>query len=119
MRTWGRVAVNGVIPPGTQWTEVVTDSNGFNDMVYLTTLCQVLLLGLGESPFYANYGIPAVQSVLTQIFPDFYVNFTQQQFSQYFANLSVVKLSTRTPIYQINVITQQGYTLNASVGVPQ
>jgi hypothetical protein len=45
--------------------EVTTDANGYNDAVYLTTLSQVLKLNLGESPFYANYGIPQYQSVLT------------------------------------------------------
>ena len=55
MRTYGRVyAEDGSYT----WVEVSTDANGFDDMVMLTTLAQVLKLNLGESPFYANFGIP-------------------------------------------------------------
>ena|SRR5271155_2234590 len=114
MRTYGRSLVNGVLT----WQEVQTDANGNNDLVWITTLAQVLLLNLGESPFYATYGIPAVPSVIQQIFPDYYVALTQQAFSQYFASLQVSKEAGSTPMYQLNVITHQGVTLNYSVPVP-
>ena len=110
MRTWGR-------NPAGQWVEVTTDANGNNDAVYLTTLIQCLKLGLGESPFYANYGIPAQQSVLTQIFPDFYTYQTQSQFNQYFVSLTVQKVSSPTPTYDINVVTHSGATISASIPV--
>lgn len=110
MRTWGRI--NGV------WTEVTTDANGFNDAVYITTLVQVLRLTPGESPFFANYGIPGQQSVVQQLFPDFYMNLTQQQFAAYFANLSITRTGERPPKYKVDIVTNTGAALSATVGVP-
>lgn len=107
MRTYGRL--NG------RWVEVSTDANGFNDAVYLTTLIQCLKLNLGESPFYANYGIPAHPSVVQQVFPDFYVAQTQQQFAPYFASLLIAKQNAPTPTYQINVTTHQGGRVATSI----
>lgn len=115
MRTWGRVTNQD---GSRSWVQVATDANGSNDMVYITTLAQVLLLNLGESPFYANYGIPAVPSVITQVFPDYYVTYTQQLFAPLFANLIVSKQSLPDPTYNINVTTHQGVKLNASIPVP-
>lgn len=103
MRTWGRDRDG-------KWVEVSTDANGFDDAVWITTLIQCLLLNLGESPFYANYGIPAHPSVVTQVFPDFYVARTQQQFASRFASLVIAKQQSATPTYRINVTTHQGYT---------
>lgn len=104
---------------GMQWVQVDTDSNGYNDLVWLTTLIQTLKLNLNESPFYATYGIPAQQSVVQQVFPDYYVALTQQAFSQYFASLLISKQSgTTTPTYLVNVTTHQGVKINANVAVP-
>ena len=83
MRTYGRVQNSKT------WTVVHTDENGMDDAVYITTLCQALKLNLNESPFYANYGIPAQQSVITQVFPNFYALATQAQFAQFFSSLLV------------------------------
>lgn len=111
MRTYGRITN----ADGTKtWVEVQTDANGYNDYVMITTLAQVLLLNLGESPFYANYGIPAKPSVVQQVFPDFYVARTQQQFAPNFASLIVTKLNSPTPTYDINVTTNQGVKPNMS-----
>lgn len=117
MRTYGRVANElGQLT----WVEVDTDAVGFNDAVYITTLAQCLKLNLGESPFYADYGLPAHESVVTQIMPDFYVARTQQQFAQFFASLIVTKVSViatpgsvraAPPTYRINVVTHQGAKL--------
>lgn len=105
MRTYGRVKN----PDGTlRWVVVSTDPDGSNDYVWLTTLAQCLLLNLGESPFYGNSGIPAQQSVIQQIFPDFYVSLTQQQFAPHFAALTVAKLAGTTPHYRVNATTHQG-----------
>lgn len=106
MRTYGRITNED----GTKtWVEVDTDANGYNDAVYITTLAQCLQLSVNESPFYANYGISAQQAVLTQIFPDFDVAKTQQQFSQYFASLVVSRApNTQNPVYNVNLVTQQG-----------
>ena len=115
MRTYGRITN----PNGTKtWVQVTTDANGFDDMVWLTTLCQCLQLNLNESPFFANYGIPAHQSVVTQVFPDYYVMQTQQQFSKYFASLLISKVPGVNPVYNINVITNQGVKINTSIPVP-
>lgn len=118
MRTYGRSPTNS----GPTWVEVTTDTNGFNDAVYLTTLCQVLLGNLNESPFYGNYGLPAEQSILTQIYPDFYIAMTQRQFSQYFAAL-VISRQPRAPnsrdlVYNVAATTQQGVALNRSMPIP-
>lgn len=116
LRTWGRPHNrDGTYGP---WTAVTTDPAGNNDLVYFVTLCQVLLLNLGESPFFANFGVPAHQSVLTQVFPDYYVTYTQQQFSQYFASLIVSKQAVPSPTYNVNVTTHAGVKLNASVPIP-
>jgi hypothetical protein len=115
MRTWGRVTDNET---GEQtWVEVTTDANGFNDAVYLTTLIQTLKLNLGESPFYGDRGIPAFQSVMTQVFPDYYVNYTQQLFAQYFASLTITKQNSPTPTYNISVLTHNGATIDVEVPV--
>ena len=116
MRTYGRIYDANGKPT---WVVVQTDANGNNDMVWLTTLIQVLKLNLNESPFYAQYGIPAQQSVMQQVSPDYYVALTQQAFAPYFASLIITKQnSTVTPTYQVTVKTHQGVTINASVPIP-
>lgn len=107
MRTYGRL--NGV------WQEVQTDAAGFDDYVWVTTLIQCLLLNLGESPFYSQYGIPAHPSVVQQVLPDFYVSRTQQQFSPHFASLAIAKQAAPTPTYLVTVTTNQGARLAASI----
>lgn len=115
MRTWGRVTnQDGSL----SWKVVTTDANGFNDMVLITALCQVLLLNLGESPFYATNGIPAQQSVMQQIFPDYYVALTQQTFAPNFASLLISKITSPTPTYKVVVRTHQGVIINAEVPIP-
>lgn len=114
MRTYGRIY------SGTsyQWVEVSTDENGFNDNVMMTTLCQVLQLGRGESPFYANYGIPAQQSIVTQVMPDFYVMQTQEQFAPYFASLTIVRVPGKpNPTYNVTALCHSGALLTAKVAV--
>ena len=115
MRTYGRTYD---LLGNPTWVEVSTDANGFDDMVWATTLIQTLKLNLGESPFFANYGIPSHASVMQQIFPDYYIVYTQQQYARYFASLVVAKLDTPSPEYMVNVVTHQGVTLNVSVPIP-
>jgi hypothetical protein len=117
VRTWGRIGqVNGI---GGTWVEVTTDENGFFDEGYLTTLIQCLKLNLGEDPFFGSFGIPAQQSVLQQIQPDFYMNRTAQYFQQFFAALLLSKQpqlpNDPTPVYMINVTTQSGATLTGPI----
>jgi len=123
MRTYGRIVPNILFPNVKRWVQVNTDPNGYNDMVWLTTLIQVCKLNLGESPFFANYGIPAHPSVVAQIAPDLYMNRIQQQFSQYFLSLIISKLPNQpdkdigapSPTYNISVITTYGALLTQVV----
>ena len=112
MRIWGRNQTG-------QWQQVSTDANGDNTYVYITALVQALKLNLGESPFYANVGIPAQQSVITQLFPDFYVSQIQTRYAPYFANLTIAKQPTTAlnpnPTYNISIVTNQGVTVNLSI----
>lgn len=110
MRVYGRIPVDLTVPDGPKkWVVVETDANGFNDAVYLTALCQCLKLNLGESPFWANYGIPAKQSVQQQIMPDFAAIFIQQFFSQFFATCTIAKVPDAIdPTYDIFVTTHNG-----------
>ena len=113
MRTYGRIVDKTT---GKKvWVEIQTDSNGFNDQVYITTLAQVLLLNLGESPFYANYGLPAKNADVTQIAPDLYVTITQQQFSQYFASLIITKVAAIPPTYNVFIVTNSGAKIQFKV----
>jgi hypothetical protein len=113
MRTYGRT--RDVLSGAKKWWVVTTDANGYNDSVWLTTLAQVCKLNLGESPFFANYGIPAHPAVVTQVYPDFYMARTQQQFVNYFASLILTKQPDAVdddlrpaPSYRINVLTNYG-----------
>lgn len=117
MRTYGRVLVDPNGPPDgpKRWVQVDTTPEAGDDYVWLTTLVQVLKLNLGESPFYANFGIPAKPSVVQQVFPDFYVTRTQQQFAPKFGALIVSKLPGDTPNYKINVTLNNGVPLEHEV----
>lgn len=131
MRTWGRVAatldnytgdpadliVDSDFPHGYVWQEVTTDANGYDDAIWLTTLAQVLQLGLNESPMFANYGIPAQSSVFSQIYPDYYVSQMQQKFSVYFLSVLVSRLAGRGPRYRINTVTKSGAIMPSPVPV--
>lgn len=123
MRTYGRIALNPLYPKVLTWVEVDTTADGFNDYVYVTTLIQVLKLNLGESPFYANYGIPAKPTVVSQVAPDFYAARTQQQFAGFFANLTIARVPAPvgypadTPTYNVAVTTHQGLKLSATVPI--
>lgn len=115
MRTYGRLPADEF--GARRWVEVQTQDNGSNDYVYVTTLCQCLQLILGESPFYANHGIPAEQAVIQQIFPDFYVYQTQRQFAPFFASLIITKLPLATPTYRVNVVTNYGTRVERDIAL--
>jgi len=123
MRTYGRIVPDILHPNVKKWVQVDPTKSGLNDYIYVTTLIQVLKLNLGESPFYANYGIPAKPTIVSQVAPDFYVARTQQQFAQYFASLTIARtpapvgLPIDTPTYQVNVTTHQGIKLSATVPI--
>lgn len=114
MRTYGRVTAKD----GTQkWVEIQADPSGNFEYGYATTLIQCLKLSLGESPFYASYGIPAQRSVIQQVFPDYYVMTTQQQFAPFFASLQITKQESATPTYNVNIVTSQGTQIQQEVAV--
>lgn len=113
MRTWGRQYYSD---GSYQWVEVSTDANGYNDNVYITTLIQALKLNLGESPFYANLGVPQYQTVVTQVFPDFYVSQIQTYFAPYFASLTIIRVpGSFPPVYNVNVVCHSGAVLNTQL----
>lgn len=128
MRVFGRT--RNVLTGKKTWWTVTTDANGFNDSVYLTALAQVVKLNLGESPFFGQYGIPAHESVVTQIFPDFYLAYTQQQYSGFFASLLLTPApiaqgsadsfaagqdGAPAPRYNISVLTNYGARIGVTV----
>lgn len=127
MRTWGRIFFlnddgSKVVPqpPGYPfWVKVETDANGFDDDVQITTLCQTFNLNLGESPFYANRGLPAHPTIVSQVQPDFYVTEIQQTFAPYFANLVVAKVQNNPPNYRVNLTKQNGAKVDFSLEIAQ
>lgn len=106
-----------------RWIKVTTTPAGFNDYVHLTTLIQTMKLELGESPFYGNSGIPAKPTIVQQIAPDFYATRIQQQFAQYFANLTIARVPAPdgyppgTPTYNVAVTTNEGLKLSVTVPI--
>ena len=108
MRVWGRQ--NG------QWVAVETGPEGLNQEVYVTWLAQVLKLNLGESPFWANWGIPQYQTIMTQIAPDYYMMQTQGYFAGKFAALAITRVpNVQDPTYNINIVTKTGATITAEI----
>lgn len=104
MRTYGRNKAGA-------WVEILDTS-----LVWLATLVQTLRLGQGESPFWANYGLPAQHSVVTQIAPDAAVARTQAQYAPYFASLTVSADTTaRQPTFNVQCVLQDGSTVNTSI----
>lgn len=104
MRTYGKTDSG-------QWVKVT--ETGY---IWLATLAQTLRLNEGESPFYANYGIPAHQSVMSQIAPDAAINRTQTQYAPYFANLTIARQQNLPqPTYNISAIFQNGTVIQSQV----
>lgn len=131
MRTYGRVQ-QPFPPSGVQqsqatyfpnyvWVEVSPDANGNQDYIYITALLQCLRLNLGESPFWANFGIPAKVSIQTQVAPDYYVALIQTYFSQFFASLIIAKMPTTpnntTPVYNVNIVRKNGSIFQQQIGL--
>ena len=110
MRTYGRTTDEY---GNKTWVVVETDANGDNTNVWLTTLVQLLKLNLGESPFFANLGIPQYQTILTQVLPTYYVTSIQQYAAPNFASLSFTQVPNAFPP-QYNVIANcvNGATIN-------
>jgi hypothetical protein len=96
----------------TQGEEVIV-SAGY---IWLATLVQTLRLSTNESPYYANYGIPAQTSVNTQIPPDIALNTIQQQYAPYFKSLTILRQqNTTNPTYNIRAVFLDGTTIQSVV----
>lgn len=131
MRIYGRVPApfpqNGIEQTGTlqypnyRWVEVSTDAGGYDDYVYITALIQCFRLNLNESPFWANFGIPAKNAVMQQLQPDYYVMFIQSYFSQYFASLIIAKQpqtpNNTTPVYKVSIVRKNGSMFQTEVAL--
>jgi hypothetical protein len=113
MRCWGRqYSENGTY----QWVPVETQSNGLNDAFYITALAQCIKLNLGESPIYANAGIPQFTTIATQTFPDFYMSRIQQQYAQYFASLTITRVpGSLPPQYNVAAVTHSGAVISQNI----
>jgi hypothetical protein len=114
MRTYGRDPDTG------KWAVVETDANGDDTNVWITTLAQALKLIPGESPFFADYGIPAEDSIISQIYPDFYVARMQVQFAQYFSSLAIsrgISADGITPLYKIDAVAKNGAILSRTAAI--
>lgn len=115
MRVYGRVTDEY---GNKTWVAVTTDSTGQNDNVYLTALAQDLQLNLGESPFFAGYGIPSFQSLVTQVFPDYYAMIAQGQYAGFFSSLTISRVPLSSPpVYNVVAVTNRGAVLEATIAV--
>jgi hypothetical protein len=128
MRTYGRT--QDVLTGEKTWWVVTTDINGFNDSVWLTETAQVCKLNLGESPFFADWGIPAHESQVTQLFPNYHMAIIQQRLSPHFASMILTPLPIEqgsadsfeagqegapAPRYYLNVLTNYGSRIGVQV----
>ena len=104
MRTYGRNSAG-------HWV-TITDPN----YVQLATLVQTLRLQQGESPIFGNYGLPAVQSVQSQIAPQIALNRTQSQFAQYFASLTITRSEGYAdPTYNMRAVFKDGTVIQSTL----
>lgn len=83
------------------WRQITDDEEAA-----IETLVNCLKLGLGESPFYANYGIPFFDAIETQVEPSVYVNRLREKFLGWFASIEIKIIDTAS--YEIDVMTIKG-----------
>jgi hypothetical protein len=112
MRTYGRDSAGN-------WQEVTTDSNGWDDDVYLTTLAQVLQSDINESWVFPEMGIPARQSVVGRTHPDYFVDSVRAYFAQFFPSISITRTtdSDNNPAYYVDVLKNDGSDYKATIYV--
>ena len=97
MKTIGRNIETGA------W-EYVSDP----DLVRFAELCQVLKAEPREMPFNSNYGIPAQESVMSRIFPDYWMMKVQSQFVQFFLSLIISRDKSADFGYRVEVTLNNG-----------
>jgi hypothetical protein len=112
MRTYGRDSAGN-------WQEVTTDSNGWDDDVYLTTLAQVLQSDINESWLFPEMGIPARQSVIGRTHPDYFVERVRAYFAQFFPSITITQTTQadNTPVYYVDVLKNDGSEYKATIYV--
>lgn len=104
MRVWGRNSTG-------QWVAITDPS-----YARLLQLEQTLRLNQGEDPLAGNVGIPAQQSVNTQIAPDAAVARTVAAFQTYFASLTVKRDNTASnPTWNIHAVFLSGTIVEALI----
>ncbi|WP_077395442.1 hypothetical protein [Bombella intestini] len=102
MRVWTRVHQ----PDGRRVWKAVTGDQG-----NIAWLQNALLLQLGESPFWADWGIPVQQTLVSRVWPDYYLNLTQRRFRDIFPSLQITRKdggNGADPVYDISVILNNG-----------
>lgn len=82
MRVWTRVRQSD----GTRRWQAVD-----GDQANIAWLQNALLLQLGEAPFNAEWGLPIRDTLVTQVWPDYYVNLTKQRFRDTFPMLQITR----------------------------
>ncbi|QCE32947.1 hypothetical protein FAI41_04685 [Acetobacteraceae bacterium] len=73
-----------------------------NNTAILTWLQQAVLLQLGESPFWVDWGLPVIGALTQGIYPDLYIQKTKERFQPYFLNININRTVPDTPEDQIN-----------------
>lgn len=99
----------------TKWI-IITDP----DEIYVFWLIEVLRLILGESPFSADWGIPATETIATNIYPDYYVSIVKEKFAPYFQYLSIERLDhnvDRAVVYKVEIIKLNGQSVSENIKV--
>jgi len=111
VKTLGRNVITG------GWGYVTSD-NG-NELVWFTTLCQVVKAEMREQPFNnrEGYGIPTQDSIINRLMPDYYLVKIQQQFSEKFTYPpQITRVSGYPePTYKVAVTLSSGQTLEQLV----
>jgi len=77
-------------------------------LIWVTIVKHELQLRVGESPFFADAGIPAEDSIITQQEPDYHVNNVKRRYEAKFRRFDIVKRSIVPLIYDIALTTRNG-----------
>jgi len=80
-------------------------------MIWVTIVKHELQLRVGESPFYADAGIPAEDSIITQQEPDYHVNNVKRRYEAKFNAFDITKVSGQPLVYNIALTTKNNDTV--------
>lgn len=88
MRVWGKLKnTDGTY----KWVAYGDNLPGGRDMAYFIWLQNVLLLVVGEDPFNPDWGGWSFKSMAQAIWPDYYMQLTQQRMAPYFSSLAITR----------------------------